>query len=129
MILALLNSYFIQTMGPFKYPLIVISLLVLLLIVYVIYLKFQNTHREMPKLKNSLNALLVLGSFNLALGMLGQITGIWEAIDAIKAAGDINPDIVMTGIKVSFGTTLFGLATFMTAALAWLIFTYLPVRK
>lgn len=129
MILALLNSYFIQTMGPFKYPLILISVLVLLLMVYVVYLKFRSTNGETLKLKSSLNALLVLGSFNLALGMLGQITGIWNAIDAIKAAGDINPDIVMTGIKVSFGTTLFGLATFMTAALAWLILTYLPVRK
>lgn len=80
-------------------------------------------------LPNYLNAFIVIGSFNFALGMIGQITGIWTAINEIKKAGDINPDIVMNGILVSFGTTIYGLVTFMVASLAWLAMTYLPVKK
>jgi len=129
MILLFLDNVIIHSLGPFKIPLSAMLLIVLILIFYSLYIKIRRVEPDHQALQKSLNTLLVLGSFNLALGMVGQITGIWDAIDAIKAAGDINPDIVMTGIKVSFGTTIFGLATFMLAALAWLLLTYLPVRK
>ena len=129
MILLFLDNVIGHSLGPFKIPLAAMLLIVLILIIYSFYLKFRKAEPDNQALQKSLNTLLVLGSFNLALGMIGQITGIWDAIDAIKAAGDINPDIVMTGIKVSFGTTIFGLVTFMIAALAWLLLTYLPFRK
>ena len=129
MILLFLDNVISHSLGPFKIPLAAMLLIVLMLIIYSLYLKFRKAEPDHQALQKSLNTLLVLGSFNLALGMIGQITGIWDAIDAIKAAGDINPDIVMTGIKVSFGTTIFGLVTFMIAALAWLLLTYLPFRK
>ena len=129
MILLFLDNVIVQSFGPYKIPLAGIFLIVLILIIYALYLKVRKAEPDHQALQRSLNTLLVVGSFNLALGMVGQITGIWDAIDAIKAAGDINPDIVMTGIKISFGTTIFGLATFMLAALAWLLLTYLPVRK
>jgi biopolymer transport protein ExbB/TolQ len=116
-------------MGPYKIPLAIVLLIVLALIIYSTYLKIQKNTRNPDMFQKSLNTLLVLGSFNLALGMIGQITGIWDAIDAIKAAADINLDILFTGIKISFGTTIFGLATFMIAIIAWLLLTYLPLRK
>jgi biopolymer transport protein ExbB len=34
-----------------------------------------------------------------------------EAFDAIEAAGDINPSLVASGIKVALLTTVFGLIT------------------
>jgi len=129
MILLFLDNVIVQSLGPYKIPLAVIFLIVLILIFYALYLKVRKAEPHHQALQRSLNTLLVVGSFNLALGMVGQITGIWDAIDAIKAAADINLDIVMTGIKISFGTTIFGLATFMLAALAWLLLTYLPVRN
>jgi hypothetical protein len=129
MILLFLDSVVIQSLGPYKIPLAIVFLIVLALIIYTTYLKIRKTTPDHQPFRKNLNTLLVLGSFNLALGMIGQITGIWEAIAAIKAAGDINLDIVLTGIKISFGTTIFGLATFMLATIAWLLLTYLPVRK
>jgi biopolymer transport protein ExbB/TolQ len=116
-------------MGPYKIPMMLISLVVLLLIIYSIILKFRKEESSKAILPDYLNAMIVIGSFNFALGMIGQITGIWAAINEIKMAGDINPDIVMTGILVSFGTTIYGLITFMVASLAWLAMTYLPVKR
>ena len=129
MVLLFLDNVVIHSMGPYKIPLAIVLLIVLALIIYSTYLKIQKTTRDPEALRKSLNTLLVFGSFNLALGMIGQITGIWDAIDAIKAAGDINLDIVLTEIKISFGTTIFGLATLMIAIIAWLLLTYLPLRK
>jgi hypothetical protein len=129
MVLLFLDNVIAHSLGPYKIPLAAVLLIVLALIIYSTYLKIRKTSSDDQALRKSLNTLLVLGSFNLALGMIGQITGIWDAIDAIKAAGDINLDIVLTGIKISFGTTIFGLATFMIATVAWLLLALLPLRK
>lgn len=129
MILLFLDNVVMHSLGPYKIPLALIFFIVLALIIYSTYLKIRKSSSDHQSFHKSLNTLLVLGSFNLALGMIGQITGIWDAIDAIKAAADINPEIVLNGIKVSFGTTIFGLATLVIATLAWLLLTYLPLRK
>ena len=104
-------------------------MIVILMIAYSAFLKFRKTGPDDKVFRESLNALLVVGSFNLALGMVGQITGIWAMIDAIMEAGDINLEIVFTGIKVSFGTTILGLATFILAVLVWLPLSYFPIQK
>jgi biopolymer transport protein ExbB len=43
------------------------------------------------------------------LGFLGTVVGMIQAFDAIAAAGDINPTVVASGIKVALLTTVFGL--------------------
>ncbi len=43
------------------------------------------------------------------LGFMGTVIGMIQAFDAIAAAGDINPTIVASGIKVALLTTAFGL--------------------
>ena len=45
------------------------------------------------------------------LGFMGTVIGMIEAFDAIEAAGDINPSLVASGIKVALLTTVFGLIT------------------
>ena len=127
--LLFLNHVVTQSLGPFKIPLVLVLLITLALIVYTIYLRAGKSEPDQQSLKKSLSALLVVGSFNLALGMIGQITGIWDMLDAIIEAGDINLEIVIQGIKVSFGTTIFGLATFMIAVVAWALLTYLPFKR
>jgi len=129
MILLFLGDVISKSLGPFKVPMILLLMIVLAMIVYTVILKFRKTGSEKQRFSESLNALLVVGSFNLALGMIGQITGIWEMLDAIMEAGDINLEIVFTGIKVSFGTTILGLITFMISVVAWLLLRYLPVRQ
>ena len=45
------------------------------------------------------------------LGFMGTVIGMIDAFDAIEAAGDINPSLVASGIKVALLTTVFGLIT------------------
>ena len=116
-------------MGEYKLPMILISLIVVALVAYTTFLKFSKSEINASGYHKSMNSILVFGSFNVAFGMLAQIIGIWDAIEAIKEAADINPDIVMEGIKISFSTTIYGLATFMFATIAWIILSYLPGKK
>ena len=119
----------LKNLGAFKIPLVLISLLVLAVIVMLVIDTFIKKEVDSERRKQGLTALLVLGSMNAALGMLGQIMGIWYALAAILQAADISPAIVIEGLQASFGTTYYGFITFFVAMIAWLIFNYVPKNK
>ena len=110
-------------------PLVLVSLLVLVVIVMLVIDTFVKKEVDSERRKQSLTALLVLGSMNAALGMLGQIIGICFALAAIIQAADISPAIVIGGLQASFSTTYYGFATFFVAMVAWSVFNYLPGKK
>ena len=122
-------SPIMQNLGAFKIPLILVSLLVAAVIVLLVFDTFVVKGLNEERRKQSLQALLVLGSMNAALGMLGQIMGIWYALAAILQAADISPAIVIEGLQASFGTTYFGFITFFVATISWMIFQYVPRGK
>jgi len=119
----------LETMGPFKIPMIVISILVLAVIVLIVVDTFARKNVNLERRKRSMSTLLVLGSMNAIVGMLGQIMGIWFALAAILQAADINPDMVMGGLMATFTTTIYGLVTFIVALIAWLLLNYLPILQ
>ncbi len=61
------------------------------------------------------------GSLALALGFLSQVVGIVQALEAIKAAADVSPQIVMNGAIVSFFAPIWGLIVFVFAMLFYYV--------
>ncbi|WP_321346956.1 MotA/TolQ/ExbB proton channel family protein [uncultured Draconibacterium sp.] len=61
------------------------------------------------------------GSFAAALGVLSQIIGIVQALEAIRAAADISPEIVMGGAIVSFYSTIWGLTVLVFSLLIYYV--------
>lgn len=118
-----------QNLGAFKVPMIFLLILVLAVIVMLVIETFARKEPDPGRHRQGLNALLVLGSLSAAVGMLGQIIGIWYALAAILEAADINPAFVIGGLQASFGTTYFGFIIFFIAIIAWLFFNYFPKRK
>lgn len=118
-----------QNLGAFKIPLFLLLILVLVVIALLVSDTFFNKEVDRERRKQGLNALLVLGSMSAALGMLGQIMGIWYALAAIMVAADISPEIVYEGLQASFGTTYFGFITFFIAFIAWLVLNYIPQKR
>lgn len=59
-----------------------------------------------------------IGIFAIIWGIFGQSIGLFSALQAMEAAGDIAPPMIYGGLKVSFITTLYGLFIFLVA---WLI--------
>jgi len=53
-------------------------------------------------MKTSIDAILVLGVIVFVLGILNQIAGMMEALEAMIQGGDISPQLVMGGIMESF---------------------------
>ena len=59
------------------------------------------------------------GMLALVTGILGQIIGLYEAMQHIAAQGGISQEVMAGGIRVSSITTLYGFIIFILAHLIW----------
>jgi len=75
----------------------------------------------MGKLEKGLVWISLFISLSPMLGFLGTVIGMFQAFDAIEAAGDISPSLVAGGIKVALLTTVGGL---IVAVILQLFYNY-----
>jgi len=125
-LLAVSISKLIAYMGPYKYPVIGLSVLVAILIIWCIVEKYVRKKGDGEQFKSQMTALLVTGSLTGALGLLSQIIGIWLALEAIIEAADISPAMVFRGLQMSFAAPIYGLSTTAVAGIAWVFIKYIP---
>lgn len=80
--------------------------------------------KEIPKhvAENGVMNLLWTGIVSEAVGVLGTVTGIYNASSAISKASDVSPKIVWQGIHVALSTTVLGLIIFVLCAVIWMVF-------
>lgn len=120
-------SQFFMWMGPYRWPMIIVSVLVIVLVVKkAIELSIPGlSHKQKV---SGVNAILFWGALSLALGIFVQTVSLWVALQDIMAAADISPAMVIIGFYGSFCSTIMGALTLIVAALAWWIFRYLASR-
>ena len=68
---------------------------------------------QMSLMENGLSWIGLFISIAPSLGFLGTVIGMIQAFDAIQAAGDISPNVVAGGMKVTLITTVGGLIVAM----------------
>jgi predicted acyltransferase len=66
-----------------------------------------------------------LGLFALVFGILGQLLGLMEGLQAIEFAGSVSSSILAGGLFTSSIPTLFGLITFLVSRLATMYLSWL----
>lgn len=113
-------TYFKQC-GPIGFPLLIITVANIVLTIRSAA-KIAGAGSEIdPRVSNGINSILFWGAVAAALGFLGQYTGIYNALGAIIRATEIDPKLVMTGLRESFTTTLWGMNLLVWSAVAWAI--------
>jgi biopolymer transport protein ExbB/TolQ len=113
--------YFFKSMGPFGPLLTIIALVIAVLIVRKIVDLWIRKDLSPHKLESGLHAILFWGAVSAVLGVLGQITGIYNALSVIVRATEISPNVVAQGFAESFTTTIFGIEILVISAIAWFI--------
>ncbi len=103
--------------GPFMN---VISLLTIVMVIVTVWKVVQMITRKVYSFK-LLDLILMAGSASAAVGILSQITGIVQALEAIRAAGDISPQLVMGGAIVSFYAPIFGFIVLVFSLLIYFV--------
>lgn len=68
-----------------------------------------------------LDLVLMAGSLAAAVGIFSQIVGIVQALEAIRAASDVSPQIVMGGAIVSFYAPIWGFLVLIISLLFYFI--------
>lgn len=91
-----------------------------LISVGVLILKIFQVTKGQYSLK-WLDLILLAGSVAVAVGILAQIVGIVQALEAIRAAGDISPQLVMGGAIVSFYAPIYGFFVFIFSMIFYFV--------
>ena len=106
----------------------VISLMAIVMLVVAAIKIFQMVAKNEYDFK-LLELIRMAGSFAAAIGILAQIIGIVQALEAIREAADISPEIVMGGAIVSFYSTIWGLTVFLFSLLFYYILREIVKHK
>lgn len=114
-------GFFFQ-MGIFRFPLLLLALVVLVLI-------GLRARQILAGTRADLNPILFWGAVAAVMGFLGQYLGMYHGLRAIAKASALSPQVIAQGLAESFTTTLFGLVVFLVAALAWFGLGALARRK
>ena len=87
-----------------------LSLVLVLLIVFFVLYTMTSEKKWRGRVK-------ALGVIALAIGVLGQLIGLFSAMQHIEKVGDISTSILAGGFKVSLITTMYGLLIFIISKL------------
>ncbi len=112
---------FFLEMGPFRYPLITFTILILFNIFKHGLPVMQNKIVSKKTTEVGIDSIIFWGIMSVTTGILGQIIGIYSALGEIAKAKEISPQIIMYGFKISFTTTVYGFYVFLLSAFVWYI--------
>ena len=103
--------------GPYMHVITLLGILMLAIAIWKIVGLVKKTSIDLKWL----DLIRMAGSLALAFGFLSQVVGIVAALEAIKAAADVSPEIVMMGAIVSFYAPIWGLMVFIFSMLFYYI--------
>ena len=101
---------------------VIYSLWITVIILAIRFLIIYFKDKQDTKLKKTNDAILFLGSLTFLIGIFGQSIGIFMALSAIQAVGDISPALIAGGLKVSMITTLYGFGLLLVSSIVWFIY-------
>jgi biopolymer transport protein ExbB/TolQ len=108
-------------MGIFGLPMILIAIAIAVLTIKKVVDLFVKKDLPSHKLQSGLHAILFWGAVCAVFGILGQVTGTYNALGVIMKAREISPNMVAQGFAESLTTTIFGLGVLLVSAIIWFI--------
>lgn len=106
-------------MGPYKWPLILITLIIIVLIIKKSIVLLTNSENLSIESKKYLSPILFWGKLGLIVGILAQLTAIYNTLSEILDAEEINAQVVMLGFKGTFNSTIYGMFLLVITLLSW----------
>mgnify|MGYP006987947642 CR=1 FL=1 len=114
-------NMFFMWMGPFRIPMVLLSLIVLGMIFKKKFDLFLRKGLTEGKYKWGISSILFWGIFTFVFGLFAQTISIWQVLQEIMTAPDLSPPILITGLLGTFSPTIYGLCTLLVALLNWWI--------
>lgn len=93
------------------------------LLLYIVFLFIVAFYKKLY-IEKQIRLLKSISLFALVWGFLGQVIGLIGAFDAIETYGNIAPDVLASGIKVSILSPAFGMFIFLIARVEIIVLIY-----
>jgi biopolymer transport protein ExbB/TolQ len=109
--------------------------LILIIAIIVLVISILEIARRLTKQKYTvlddrlMLSIKALGGIAGIAGLFFQTLGLYLAFQAIQAAADISPIIVLKGVFVSFYTTFFGLGVFLISYVIWYLLKVIRMKE
>lgn len=108
--------------GPLFMSLVTLAGLVAFGLLTEVLIKMTRGNEPSSK---KLKSIPIAGSIAFMMGMLSQVIGLYQAVSAIQAAGDVSPALIAGGFQVSLIAPIYGLILFMLSLIAYLVINLL----
>jgi hypothetical protein len=116
--------------GPLFMGILTILLGVVLTVAIIFLLMILNGRAaRMEYFHRRLQYLKAMGLFSMITGIFAQLWGLVMAFGAIERAGDISPQLVWGGLKISMYTTLYGIIIYLISVALWFVLDILHHKK
>ena len=103
--------------GPYMHVITLLGILALVISVW----KITRLVKKSPVNFKWLDLIKMAGSLALAVGFFSQVVGIVQALEAIREAADVSPQIIMGGAIVSFYAPIYGFIVFIFSILFYYV--------
>jgi hypothetical protein len=80
---------------------------------------YFSGNKDFKRLAKHNSLIIFIGSFAFLFGILGQVIGLFQALQAIQSAGDISPALMAGGLRVSLFAPLYGFILFLISSIIW----------
>ena len=108
--------------GSFMWLLLIIAIVIVVLSITNGIQLYSKKEKNKSQIENSINSILFWGGFSLVLGFFAHFMGVYQAMLAIRSAGDISPAIVAAGYAMSIITILSGLFILLVSSIIWFVY-------
>lgn len=100
-----------------------LTILLLLIIIQTVRtrLKFSNGAVDFDQGTKMAGYVRSLGILAFVLGVLAQLIGLYSAFGFIQEVGQISQVMLISGIKVSMITTIYGLIILVISMILWMV--------
>lgn len=114
-------SFFIKG-GFFMWPIVIMALCIVYLSLKNFILIYIKKEPAEDYLLRSINSILFWGIMCALVGFLAHYWGLYIALNNIKQAGDVSPEILAGGYQVSLITILSGMVILIFSSIIWFVF-------
>ena len=115
-------KYFIISMGKWVIPQVLITIAILIMTIKKVIDLYFKKDLAKEDLVKGLHAILFWGGISAVIGVLGQVSGMYNAMLAISAASAISPPVIAAGFGQSLTTTIYGLVVLIFSGIIWFVF-------
>ncbi len=106
-------------MGGALFMSILTILFLIMMIWYIYHLVVHGKSKSKEMILAKIDQGRSIGLFALVFGILGQLIGLYGAFTSLAEAGNVSPNIIYAGLKVSMIPTLYGIIIYLFTIVLW----------